>query len=90
MPDAGGLSAEMISQVRSFNRTVTQRIGALHEDFLARDRPLAQARLLWEIGAAGCDVRVLRWRLDLDSGYLSRLLRSLEQQAARERRAERV
>ncbi len=68
----------MISQVRSFNRTVTQRIGALQEDFLARDRPLGQARLLWEIGADGSDVRLLRSRLDLDSGYLSRLLRSLE------------
>jgi len=69
----------MISQVRSFNRTVTQRIGALQEDFLARDRPLGQARLLWEIGPDGSEVRQLRSRLDLDSGYLSRLLRSLEQ-----------
>ena len=34
--------------------------------------------MLWEIGEDGCDVRVLRARLDLDSGYLSRLLRSLE------------
>ena len=67
-----------IGQVRSFNRTVTQRIGALNEEFLARDRPLAQARLLWEIGPDGCDVRLLRSRLDLDSGYLSRLLRALE------------
>jgi DNA-binding MarR family transcriptional regulator/ribosomal protein S18 acetylase RimI-like enzyme len=33
---------------------------------------------MWEIGASGCDVRSLRARLDLDSGYLSRLLRSLE------------
>jgi DNA-binding MarR family transcriptional regulator/GNAT superfamily N-acetyltransferase len=68
----------MVNQVRSFNRTVTQRIGALQEDFLARDRPLGQARLLWEIGPDGSDVRWLRSRLDLDSGYLSRLLRSLE------------
>jgi GNAT superfamily N-acetyltransferase/DNA-binding MarR family transcriptional regulator len=68
----------MIAQVRSFNRTVTQRIGALHDAFLSRDRPLGQARLLWEIGPEGCDVRLLRSRLDLDSGYLSRLLRSLE------------
>ena len=44
----------------------------------ARDRPLGQARLLWEIGPDGSDVRRLRARLDLDSGYLSRLLRSLE------------
>src|ERR1700733_6084093 len=68
----------MIDQVRRFNRTVTQRIGALDDAFLARDRPLGQARLLWEIGPDGSDVRRLRARLDLDSGYLSRLLRSLE------------
>ena len=68
----------MIGQVRSFNRTVTQRAGALSDAFLSRDRPLGQARVLWEIGPAGRDVRLLRSRLDLDSGYLSRLLRSLE------------
>ncbi len=68
----------MVEQVRRFNRTVTQRIGALHDAFLARDRPLGQARLLWEIGPDGSDIRALRARLDLDSGYLSRLLRSLE------------
>ena len=64
--------------MRSFNRVVTQRVGALNDHYLARDRPLGEARLLWEIGVAGCDVRRLRARLDLDSGYLSRLLRSLE------------
>ena len=68
----------MIDQVRSFNRTVTQRAGALDDAFLARRRPLGQSRVLWEIGREGCDVRLLRARLELDSGYLSRLLRSLE------------
>jgi DNA-binding MarR family transcriptional regulator/GNAT superfamily N-acetyltransferase len=34
--------------------------------------------VLWEIGDTECDVRALRARLCLDSGYLSRLLRSLE------------
>ena len=47
----------MVSQVRRFNRTVTQRVGALDDEFLARDRPLGQARLLWEIGPDGADVR---------------------------------
>jgi DNA-binding MarR family transcriptional regulator/GNAT superfamily N-acetyltransferase len=69
---------ELITQVRRFNRVVTQRVGALDDRFLARDRPLGEARLLWEIGAEGRDVRWLRTQLDLDSGYLSRLLRSLE------------
>jgi len=67
-----------VSQVRSFNRLITQRVGALDDRYLARSRPLGEARLLWEIGVEGCDVRRLRSRLDLDSGHLSRLLRSLE------------
>ena len=66
-----------IEQVRSFNRVVTQSVGALHDRYLSRGLPLGEARVLWEIGD-GIDVRVLRARLDLDSGYVSRLLRSLE------------
>jgi DNA-binding MarR family transcriptional regulator/GNAT superfamily N-acetyltransferase len=72
MPDAA------IEQVRSFNRTVTQRVGALQDEYLARGRPLGASRVLWEVGEAPVDVRVLRAKLDLDSGYLSRLLRALE------------
>jgi DNA-binding MarR family transcriptional regulator/GNAT superfamily N-acetyltransferase len=68
----------VIGEVRRFNRTVTQRIGALNDAYMSRDRPLGQARVLWEIGVLGCDLRELRARLDLDSGYLSRLLRGLE------------
>ncbi|MEA5363181.1 MarR family winged helix-turn-helix transcriptional regulator [Amycolatopsis sp., V23-08] len=73
------MDRDLVDGVRRFNRTVTQRIGALEDAFLARARPLGQARVLWELGEAGRDVRELRERLDLDSGYLSRLLRALEQ-----------
>lgn len=68
----------MVEQVRRFNRLVTERVGALNEHFLGRPRPLGAARLLWEVGLDGCEVRLLRSRLGLDSGYVSRLLRSLE------------
>jgi DNA-binding MarR family transcriptional regulator len=68
---------DAIADVRRFTRLVTQRVGALNDHYLARDRPLGEARLLWEINE-GADVRELRARLDLDSGYASRLLRSLE------------
>jgi DNA-binding MarR family transcriptional regulator/GNAT superfamily N-acetyltransferase len=67
-----------VARVRSFNRTVTQRVGALQDEYLARGRSLGASRVLWEIGDDATDVRELRVRLDLDSGYLSRLLRSLE------------
>ncbi len=69
-----------ITQVRSFNRLVTERIGALNDHFLGRDRPLGECRLLWEVADEGAEVRALRQRLGLDSAYVSRLLRSLERQ----------
>jgi DNA-binding MarR family transcriptional regulator/GNAT superfamily N-acetyltransferase len=72
MPDA------MVGQVRRFNRVVTERVGALSDHFLGLGRPLGEARLLWEIGLDGREVRLLRARLGLDSGYASRMLRALE------------
>ena len=67
-----------IGAVRRFNRVVTQRIGVLHDDYLSRDRSLGLDRVLWEIEREGSEVRVLRSRLGLDSGYTSRQLRRLE------------
>lgn len=74
------MNERQIQQVRSFNRAVTRRIGVLSDDYLGRGRPLAESRLLFEVGRAGADVRDLRARLAMDSGYLSRLLRALEAQ----------
>lgn len=74
------MDAAAVRQVRSFNRTVAERIGALDDRFLRRNRPIGEARLLWEIGPAGAEIRHLRERLGLDSGYMSRVLRSLEEQ----------
>jgi DNA-binding MarR family transcriptional regulator/GNAT superfamily N-acetyltransferase len=73
------MNAPHIAAVRSFNRAVAERSGALSDDFLGRKRPLGEARLLWEIGRNGADVRTLRARLGLDAGYVSRLLRALEE-----------
>src|SRR4028118_2281869 len=67
-----------VALIRRFNRTVTERVGALEESFLGRDRPLGASRLLWEIGESGADLHELRDRLGLDSGYASRLVRRLE------------
>ena len=68
---------EHVAQVRRFNRLVTQRAGALDDHFLGRDRPLGESRVLYEIGPTGADLRDVRARLGLDSGYLSRLVQSL-------------
>jgi DNA-binding MarR family transcriptional regulator/GNAT superfamily N-acetyltransferase len=67
-----------VALVRSFNRLVTRQVGALNDRYLGR-LPLGEARVLFEIGAGGATPRDVRARLGLDSGYLSRMLRSLEQ-----------
>lgn len=72
---------DAIAEIRAFNRFYTERIGALDERFLGQDRPLGEARLLFEIGHGGASVSELRERLGLDSGYVSRLLRRLEDDA---------
>lgn len=74
------MDLDAIRQIRSFNRTVTERVGALSDRFLGRARPLGAARLLWEIGKEGAEIRALRSRLALDSGYVSRMLRSLQRE----------
>jgi len=71
---------DAIDTVRAFNRTVTSRIGALQDHYLGSDRSLGSSRVLWEVSGDGVDVRAIRERLELDSGYLSRLLRSLERE----------
>ena len=72
------MAADPIADVRRFNRTVTTRVGALDDRFMGLDRPMGEARVLWEIGPDGRELRELRSRLGLDSGYLTRLVQSLE------------
>jgi hypothetical protein len=54
------MHTDAIERVRSFNRMVTLRTGALNDSYLGRGRPLGQARLLFEIGPGGSDLRALR------------------------------
>jgi DNA-binding MarR family transcriptional regulator/predicted GNAT family N-acyltransferase len=74
------MGESQLQHIRRFNRLITQRVGALEVDYLRRGRPLAEARLIFEMSADGVDVLALRSKLGLDSGYLSRLLQSLKTQ----------
>jgi len=80
MSPAPNVRQEHVAQVRRFHRLVTQRAGALEEHFLGRARPLGESRVLYEVAAVGpdgVDLREVRARLGLDSGYLSRLVQRL-------------
>jgi DNA-binding MarR family transcriptional regulator/GNAT superfamily N-acetyltransferase len=68
-----------VAAVRAFNRFYTRRVGALDDGLLGTDHPLPQARVLYELGQRDVTpVQELRTALDLDAGYLSRLLTSLD------------
>jgi DNA-binding MarR family transcriptional regulator/predicted GNAT family acetyltransferase len=67
-----------VDAVRRFNRFYTRRIGALRSGFVGSPYPLPEARLIYELGRRRrCTATELRTELDLDAGYLSRMLGSL-------------
>jgi DNA-binding MarR family transcriptional regulator/GNAT superfamily N-acetyltransferase len=70
-----------VDAVRRFNRFYTRRIGALQPGYLGSPFPLPQARVLYELGQRGeTTASELGAELDLDLGYLSRLLQGLRRQ----------
>ncbi|MEA2381860.1 MAG: hypothetical protein QOH72_1831 [Solirubrobacteraceae bacterium] len=76
-----GTVAADVAAIRAFNRFYTARIGALRDGLLATAHPLPEARVLFELGQReATDVADLRRTLELDGGYLSRLLARLEEQ----------
>ncbi|MET9817993.1 GNAT family N-acetyltransferase [Streptomyces sp. NPDC006355] len=76
------VSTEQVAAFRRFNRYFTRRIGVLNDHYLGQDRPLGEARLLFEIAESpdGVSLRELRSRLGLDAGYLSRMTKALQAQ----------
>lgn len=79
-----------IDAVRAFNRFFTQHVGAIDARFLGTDLNLSEARLLFEIAQhEPVQANMLQSTLDLDRGYLSRMIARFERKGwiARERLA---
>jgi DNA-binding MarR family transcriptional regulator/GNAT superfamily N-acetyltransferase len=68
-----------VARVRAFNRFYTNVIGVLNEMYLDTPYTLTESRLLYEIvGHGAVEVSWLRQALDIDAGYLSRVLTRFE------------
>jgi DNA-binding MarR family transcriptional regulator/GNAT superfamily N-acetyltransferase len=68
-----------VAAVRAFNRLYTNVIGVLRGGYLNTPYSLTEARLLFELGQRDrTEVSVLRRGLDIDAGYLSRILSRFE------------
>lgn len=70
---------ERIAAVRQFNRFYTRQIGVLRKTYLDSPYSLGEMRVLYEL-AQGADktAKDIGRNLDLDAGYLSRVLRDFE------------
>jgi DNA-binding MarR family transcriptional regulator/GNAT superfamily N-acetyltransferase len=71
--------ADQVTAVRAFNRFYTNVIGLLHGMYLDMPYSLTEARLLFEMARQDVTpVTGLRQRMDIDAGYLSRVLARFE------------
>ena len=81
-PGAADPTAAQVAQVRAFNRFYTNVIGVLHGMYLDSSYTLTEGRLLFEIASHGSvEVSELRRTLDIDAGYLSRVLTRFESES---------
>ena len=72
-------SLTSIAAVRQFNRFYTRQIGVLRKTYLDSPYSLGEMRVLYELARADeLTASDIARALDLDAGYLSRLLRNFE------------
>jgi DNA-binding MarR family transcriptional regulator len=73
--------SDAVAAVRDFNRFYTNVIGVVNRHLYESPYSLSEVRVLYEINhAPGCTARSIKNGLQIDEGYLSRILDKFVQQ----------
>lgn len=78
---------ETIATVRRFNRFYTRQIGVLRRTYLDSPYSLGEMRVLYELATGAATATDIVRALDLDAGYISRVLRIFEKKGLISRKA---
>jgi len=85
---SAGHPQDRIAAVRRFNRFYTRQIGVLRKTYLDSPYSLGEMRVLYEIAnGEAVTAKAIGRALDLDAGYLSRVLRNFERRGLITRKA---
>jgi DNA-binding MarR family transcriptional regulator/GNAT superfamily N-acetyltransferase len=77
LQSTNSIPGDRVTAVRRFSRFYTNILGLLQEGLLETEFSLTEARVIFELASGPADAASLRRRLDIDPGYLSRLLARL-------------
>ncbi len=73
------INSSAVRKIRSFNRFYTEVLGLLNKHIFDSNYSLTEVRILFEIGKAeACSANMLMERLNIDRGYMSRILKKFE------------
>lgn len=74
-----GSETSMIATIRRFSRFYTRVLGLLDSRLLSSEFSLSEVRVLYEIGTTpDCTAKMLIEWLNIDAGYLSRIMKKFE------------
>lgn len=75
------MKKELVNTLRDFNRFYTTVLGVVNNHILESDYSLTEARIIYEVNEQeGITARAIKERLQIDEGYMSRMVAKLVKQ----------